>query len=394
MNEFGRETRCIRTIGLALGAAGILGLGACGGGGGSPPGNLTLYDTPTAVAEAAAQALPARGSVTQSSNAAAGVTLDRAGITHEASGGLTLRVTRANQGPIEVSTEGNVERLWSEFLPVDPDNPLLQNDTLYLVSLRDRPSGTFVNLATTRRVSGVTQREVDHEPRDDVLGWDSADSDHLMFGWWLRPAASAAAQPEAGVFVDGSRPFSGAELAALSGSATYAGGAFAYALGNSSAVDVSPFLLPSSEGEGRAQLHGAVELTADFGAQTIGGTVFLFGDPDNYDSEGEPPEPDPIVLALGSAAFDPTASGGFFTGDTASRAESSVSGLSGKWGGQFYGAPGEGGRPPHAAGTFGAKRTGFSVLGVFLGRDGANVDDFLLEPPTAMPEPEPEQPSG
>lgn len=58
MNEFGRETRCIRTIGLALGAAGILGLGACGGGGGSPPGiNLTLYDTPTAVAEAAAQAL-------------------------------------------------------------------------------------------------------------------------------------------------------------------------------------------------------------------------------------------------------------------------------------------------------------------------------------------------
>ena len=235
-------------------------------------------------------------------------------------------------------------------------------------------------------------------PASRVQSWDTTDTDYLTFGMWLRPPSTAGSrQPEVGVFVDGGRPFSESEFTALSGTATYAGIAIAYALGDSKDADAAPFLLPSSEGEHTAQLGGAVELTANFGNRTIDGTITLGGDYDNYDSPGEPAAPQPIVLNLGSAPIDVTAPGGFFTGDTASDGSSSVSGLSGKWGGQFYGAPGDGGRPPHAAGTFGAQREGFSVLGLFLGRDGADVNDFLPDDDdgfdSPVPVPAPPEPS-
>ena len=224
-------------------------------------------------------------------------------------------------------------------------------------------------------------------PAAIVESWDATDSDYLTFGLWLRPQ-SGSSLPEVGVFADGGRPFPVSELAALSGTATYAGTATAYALGNATDADAAPFLLPSSEGEQYPQLVGAVELSADFGALTIDGTVRLFGDPDNYDTPGEPEEPGPIVLNLASAPIDDTVPGGNFTGATASDGTSSVSGLSGVWGGQFFGAPGNGGRPPHAAGTFGAQRSGFAVLGGFIALDGADPDDFLPEPPTMSPAPQ------
>ena len=205
-------------------------------------------------------------------------------------------------------------------------------------------------------------------PAAVVESWDAADTDYLTFGFWLRPP-SGSSPPEVGVFADGGRPFPVSELAAVTGTATYTGAATAYALGSSTDADAAPFLLPSSEADHHPQLSGAVELTADFGALTVDGTVRLFGDPDNYDTPGEPEAPGPIVLNLGSAPIDATVPGGNFTGDTASDETSSVSGLSGHWGGQFFGTPGSEGRPPHASGTFGAQRPGFAVLGGFIARD-------------------------
>ena len=440
----------------------LLTLAACGGGGGGgdggkmPTGNVTdntdsrtvFYGVPSTVAETAARSAPRLGSVTQSSNAADGVTLDAGSIDHAANGDLILRVSRENGASREVSTGGNVALLDVFNAPQTGDYPLFPNDSFYDVRLRNRADGTFVSMLTTRRadlvpasgarvlregdpiesefdwesVSGYHETEFltgnrrvgvycvsetgscrvedsrvvegtvylnDGGPAAVVRNWDSNDTDYLAFGSWLRPASSGATQPEVGVFVDGGRPFSASEFTTLTGTATYAGLADAFALGDSNAADVAPFLLPSSEGEGWMQLTGTVELTADFGARAIEGAVTLFGDPDNYDTPGEPEEPRPIVLNLGRAPIDTAQRGGFFVGNTASSGSSSVSGLAGKWGGQFYGAPGDGGRPPYAAGTFGARRNGFSVLGGFFARDGIAVDDlddFLTQPPEAAPE--------
>ena len=378
------DRRLAGTVILAVAATfALLTLAACGGGGGgtktmmpsgtgggTDTGSRTVLDrVPSTVAETAAQSEPRLGSVTQSSNAANGVTLDAGSIDHAANGRLILQVSRESGLSREISTGGNVTLLDESYERLTDDDPLLPNDSVYNVLLRDRADGTVVNIITTRRADLVAG--------DTVRNWDSNDTDYLAFGSWLRPASSGATQPEVGVYIDGSRPFSASEFTALTGTATYAGSASAFALGDSKAADVAPFLLPSSEGEGRMQLSGAVELTADFGTRAIEGMVTLFGDPDNYDTPGEPQEPEPIVLSLGRAPIDTAQRGGFFVGNTASSGSSSVSGLAGKWGGQFYGAPGDGGRPPYAAGTFGAQRNGFSVLGAFVARDGADVDDFV-----------------
>ena len=431
---------------------GNTGGGNTGGGntGGTSP-TTALFGVPSTVAETAARSAPRLGSVTQSSNAANGVTLDAGSIEHAANGDLKLRVSRDSGASREISTGGNVALLDLSYYLLtgdDEDHLFSPFGSLYEVSFRNRADGTIVNIATSRRArivpapdAGVwregdpatgledyhwieTGHDLEVSPEGELIGvycvsetdycqvvdsrvdrgtiyrkvggpavvvrnWDSADTDYLALGSWLRPATSGATQPEVGVFVDGGRPFSASEFTTLTGTATYAGYAGAFALGDSDAADVAPFLLPSSEGEGEMQLTGAVELTADFGARTIGGEVTLFGDPDNYDSPGEPAEPQPIVLTLGRAPIDTAQPGGFFVGNTASGASSSVLGLAGKWGGQFYGAPGDGGRPPHTAGTFGAQRNGFSVLGTFLARDGEDVDDYLPSTPETTPAPPP-----
>ena len=104
-----------------------------------------------------------------------------------------------------------------------------------------------------------------------VQSWDDTDSDYISFGYWLRvpDASDQVMRPEVGIVVDGGHPFT--EFAGLSGTASYGGTANAFVLGDSADADVAPFLLPSSEGEGQPQLFGAVSLTADFDANTIGG---------------------------------------------------------------------------------------------------------------------------
>ena len=439
---------------LTLAACGGGGSGSGNLGNGSPPNTdppVALFGVESTVAETAARSSPRLGSVTQSSNAANDVTLDTANVDHATNGDLILRISRDTGASREISTGGNVASLDVTYRPPGY-HPLFLDASIYEVNLRDRTDGTFVYAATTRRASIVPApgvrifREGDsaiglldqswefyagHESflvsDNNYVGlycvsesgtcrvedsqvvegaiylkadgpavvpdWDSNDTDYLALGAWLRPARSGTTQPEVGVFVDGGRPFSQPEFTTLTGTATYAGSAGAYALGDSNAADVAPFLLPSSEGAGRMQLFGAIELTADFGAQAIEGEITLSGDPDNYDTPGEPQQPGHIVLNLGRAPIDTVQPGGFFVGDTASGASSSVLGLAGKWGGQFYGVPGNGGRPPYATGTFGAQREGFSVLGGFIARDGADVNNFLPEPPQAAPGPAPQPPA-
>ena len=124
-----------------------------------------------------------------------------------------------------------------------PDDTDYSHDGVYCES----GTGTC-RVEDSRVVEGTIYLKVGG-PAAVVRNWDSTDTDYLVFGWWLRPATTGATQPEVGIFVDGGRPFSASEFTTLTGTATYAGGASAYALGDSNAADVAPFLLPSSEGE-------------------------------------------------------------------------------------------------------------------------------------------------
>ena len=165
------------------------------------------------------------------------------------------------------------------------------------------------------------------------------DADYLAGGVWVRVPADAAsvADYEVGAFVDGNDPFRQANLAGLTGTATYAdeGGAVAY--------------FSHRETDSIYVVGGDVRLTADFGDASglgsIGGTV--------SNISGAEPTPDyyeGVSVVLGTAQIG-SANSGFFTGATSTAGTDSA--FTGKWGGQFYGN-GEAGAPPGSvAGTFG-----------------------------------------
>ena len=184
---------------------------------------------------------------------------------------------------------------------------------------------------------------------------DDTDADYLAGGLWVRVPADAAsvADYEFGAFMDGSDPFRQANLAGLTGMATYEGGGQA---------------VYSHQGENRNYfLDASVRLTADFGdASSLGsisGTV--------SDFRGEGPASDAyegVSVSLGTAEIG-DADSGFFTGDTSTSGTDSA--FTGKWGGRFYGnGAAAGAHPGSVAGTFGAAAAdgGESIVGAYHAR--------------------------
>ena len=178
------------------------------------------------------------------------------------------------------------------------------------------------------------------------------DADYLVGGIWMRvpEGATSVADYEFGAFMDGSDPFTQANLAGLTGTATYAGDARA---------------VYSHEASNRNYVvDGDVELTADFGNDSslgsISGTVSSF--------TGEGPEPgwyEGGSVVLGDAQIG-NANSGFFTGDTSTRSSDPADPvLTGKWGGRFYGNGAAGVHPGAVAGTFGGATTGQSYVGIY-----------------------------
>ena len=179
------------------------------------------------------------------------------------------------------------------------------------------------------------------------------DSDYLAGGIWVRVPVNAAsvADYEFGAFVDGNDPFRQANLAGLTGTATYSAEGGVTGVYSVRATNRNYFV------------DGDVTLRANFGDAgslgSIGGTLSNFtGDapaPDSYDG---------VVVTLGTASIG-SADSGFFTGDTSTRGTDSA--FTGKWGGQFYGNGAAGGRPGSVAGTFGGATAdgGEAFIGVF-----------------------------
>ena len=210
-------------------------------------------------------------------------------------------------------------------------------------SVRSNINGVTFTLVTEGSGTSRTIAQLSENFQEAAGGGGSTetrqDTDYLAGGIWHRIPADAAsvADYEVGAFMDGNDPFRQANLAGLTGTATYAGerGVFAY----HSHQESDAFYI----------VNGDVRLTADFGDASglgsIGGTV------SNFRGLESGPDYEGVSVVLGTAQIG-SANSGFFTGATSTAGTDSA--FTGKWGGQFYGN-GEAGAPPGSvAGTFGA----------------------------------------
>ena len=180
------------------------------------------------------------------------------------------------------------------------------------------------------------------------------DADYLAGGIWVRVPADAdsVADYEFGAFMDGDDPFEQANLAGLTGTATYEGDARA--------------VYSHQETNRNYFVDADVSLTADFGDASSLGTIR--GTISNV--TGEAPQPDwydGVSVSLGTAQIGSDSSG-FFTGDVSTSGTDNE--FTGKWGGQFYGNGAAGASPGSVAGTFGAATADGSES--FVGAYGAH----------------------
>ena len=311
-------------------------LSACVGGGGGGSSETTdstffnsvinqssRYNAQRKIPEAA-NAKPAFGSVTQSSNILIGTTTD--------SVSTTVEYNNNNQIVYKVENGNN----WA----VDSS----ANETITLAEGRG-PSGDWNYIEMQKNLR-------DGRLWVDVytnFGAAGRDTDYLAGGIWVYVPDDAmnVNQFEFGAFVDGADPYTDSNIRGLTDRYTYTG----------DATGVYSVL-----GDNRNYyFYADVTLMADFGTPSNFGTIG--GYIDNFSVDDEPVEGD-STLNLDSADIGGLDSG-FFTGDTDTtfRGED----YTGKWGGQFFGNDGASNPPGSVGGTFGAATSGDekSILGVY-----------------------------
>lgn len=191
------------------------------------------------------------------------------------------------------------------------------------------------------------------------------DADYLLFGAWIYIPVNDEGDLETdyfayhqGAFARGSQPFTQANIQGLTGTATYEGLATGININRrGSNLGATPF-------------NADAMLIADFGDSSGLGTIR--GTIDDYrviTDSGAPTNAAgrAAINALPDLTLEPTdigdANSGFFGGDT-----SAAGGLSGRWGGRFYGNGGSAtDHPGSVAGTFGASNPDQSevVFGAF-----------------------------
>ncbi len=167
---------------------------------------------------------------------------------------------------------------------------------------------------------------------------NNEDNDYLVMGYWLGERKEKSADPEISnyglvIAAGGNDPFVRSIIASLAGTATYEGPATGLHMTKENAAAAPAF----------DYFNAKANLTADFGDASMLGSVSGTITEGMTDGGVALPE-----LTLESADFTP--SGGNFYGDT------SGVGLTGKWGGKFYGNGASAtDHPGSVAGTFGAK---------------------------------------
>ena len=188
------------------------------------------------------------------------------------------------------------------------------------------------------------------------------DTDYLVGGIWLWVDAAEKEDTRISVSASGSDPFgdeNGMGIAAVTGTATYSGGARGL-ITEKEDGDIKP----------NKAFTADVVLTANFDTEMISGIVNHFTDAASVDLEAG-------VVTLVETSIG-AANSGFFTGETSViDDDEEATSNTGKWGGQFYGNPdssavGADAQPGSVAGTFGASvgdadndNDAISILGVF-----------------------------
>ena len=190
------------------------------------------------------------------------------------------------------------------------------------------------------------------------------DTDYLVGGIWLWAPVSEIGSIQSnltwiGVSASGNDPFgdeNGMGIAAVTGTATYSGGA-------------RGLITEKEDGDTKPNkaFTADVVLTANFDTEMISGIVNHFTDAASVDLEAG-------VVTLVETSIG-AANSGFFTGDTSViDDDEEATSNTGKWGGQFYGNTMDNAtaQPGSVAGTFGASvgdadndNDAISILGVF-----------------------------
>lgn len=359
------------SIAASMAAASLLFLSACGGGGGSgssetpseAPPQPTVASVQAAdparthtAARRVADNLPAFGSVTQSSNggSVSGITSDAAsasfdgrdlGVTVRREDGSGIRLSTASHSLGTISIESGI-----------PGHDRGRGDVL-------------LDVAGNRASAAIA-----------YASWNDSDpADYLAGGYWMYFEGDFAAGnltgAEVGAFVDGPEIDGPADLP-LAGTATYRGpteGLFAQTWGTD-----DPEAAPGSTMIGA--YAAIVDLTADFGANTISGCVGCTGSVElsGLFEDGrtgvvtEEVGTSDSVLRLGPASIEPD---GSFRNRRVSLSNPNftVAGSSGSWGGKFSNRQEAIGDPRLVAGTYGGKaETSGGTETTFVGAYYAN----------------------
>jgi hypothetical protein len=290
-------------------------LTSCGGGGGttSVKANAGFSDVSNSRYDVAAKATPKEGSVIQSTNTDPSLGVD------------TTKTTLAFK-QVAGGEEVGFSSSDSIFSTTEIIDGVTTRSNIYKKSVT---GGDFYV------VSGVSE-------------YGTNDEDYLSYGLWAYTPSTGDA--EVGFYTDGGDPFTQANIAALTGTATY-----------TSTDAVTGFFRGKNDRDVYVTdvATGEITLAANFDTDKISGEITGI----NFETIEVPAG---LKIALQAANIDNTKVGGFWTGDTLTTNTDNAEQYIGKWGGQFYGN-GDG-NPKFAAGTFGgAAAPGTGAEGTFVG---------------------------
>ncbi|MDD9863429.1 MAG: hypothetical protein OXU54_02475 [Gammaproteobacteria bacterium] len=362
-------------VALCLGA----GLGGCGGGGGGGGGSSMasgLASPTQAQIRAVAETEPLFGSVTQSSQSSSGITQGSTMVSDGAEDTATVTVTVTGQGLTDDRIAANLvsDRVGER---VFRNGEALFRDALGTVA---HPQGRDISYRVLVRGNVNDDGVVGSE--GGALGVSlltdrfdaSAGDEYLTFGAWVyvpNGANVAGGASVLGVFSDGVETPRPSETLPTSGSATYSGHTFGWAVTNF-----------GDEVLNVGQMFGVVTLNANFDTNMVSGMIRdlrfdLSGLASDFDGDYTQRK---TTVTLGAASVDDD---GTFQGRVTGIADDTsiipleerfhyrVMDDRDRWGGRFFGNDGARTAPPAIGGTWGVSATATRADGM---PGSANLD--------------------